>query len=235
MAAAGVAAELVAASGAPHPGLAAAARGEVVTPLIRRTPIARAEVALHGPRRAAVLLHAAPGRWPGHEPADRLSLGLGTIALAAHGSPDLRWEAFRSILSTLARRVAAAEGPLPGDLAPLERLGAPGDLAVVPWEGPGLAAIEVHLLDTRGGLVPFLAERPEEAGPHLEVASLGLLIALAADDVPDRLSLALGIEGVLAWYREADRMSAPRNALGFALAHVRERLDGSGRAWPAGL
>ena len=182
-----------------------------------------------------MLLHPAPGRWPGREPADRLGLGLGMIALAAHGSPEARWEAFRALLADLARRVAAAEGPLPGDLAPLERLGVPGALAVQPWEGPGLARLEAHLLDTRAGLVPLLAHQPDEAGPHKEIASLALLIALAADAVPDRLTLALGIEGVLAWYRESDRLSAPRNALGYAMAHVRERLAGSGRPLPAGL
>ncbi len=202
---------------------------------MRRTPIARAEVALYGPRSAAVLLHPAPGRWPDHEPADRLALGLGLIALAAHGGTESRWEALRAGLAALATRVAAAEGPLPGDLAPLERLGVPGHLAVVPWEGPGLARLEAHLLDTRAGLVPLLAHRPEEAGPHAEIASLALLIALAADADPDRLALALGIEGVLAWYRESDRLSAPRNALAYAMAHVRERLAGSGRPLPAGL
>ena len=157
------------------------------------------------------------------------------IALAAHGSPDSRWEAFRGCLADLARRVAAAEGPLPGDLAPLERLGVPGALAVLPWEGPGLARLEAHLLATRGGLVPLLAHQPDEAGPHKEIASLALLIALAADAVPDRLALAFGIEGVLGWYRDADRLSAPRNALGYAVAHARERLAGAGRPLPAGL
>ena len=192
-------------------------------------------MALYGPRSAAVLLHPSAGRWPEHETADRLALGLGLIALAAQGSPDARWEAFRSTLTSLATRIATAEGPLPGDLAPLERFGVPGALAVVAWEGPGLARLETHLLATRGGPVPVLAEQPREAGPHKEVASLAILIALAADADPDRLTLALGIEGVLAWYRESDRLSAPRNALGYALAHVRERLTGSGRPVPAGL
>ena len=202
---------------------------------MRRTPIARAEVALHGPRRAAVLLDPAPGRWPAHESADRLALGIGMVALAAQGSADARWEGFRSILVPLAARVAAVEGPLPGDLAPLERLGVPGALAVVPWEGPGRATVEAHLLDTRGGLVPRLARQPEEAGPFKEIACLALIVALAADADPDRLALALGIEGVLAWYRESDRLSAPHHALAFALAHVRERIAGSGRPSPPGL
>ena len=190
-------------------------------------------MALHGPRRAAVLLHSAPGRWPEHETADRLALGLGLAALAAHGMTDPRWEAFREVLVRVARSIAAAEaGPLPGDIAPLELLGVPGALAVVAWEGPGRARVEAHLLETRGGLVPRLADEPEEAGPLKEIAALALLVALAADADPDRLTLALGIEGILAWYRQSDRLSAPRNVLTFAIAHARSRLAESRRFRP---
>ncbi len=203
---------------------------------MRRTPIARAEIALHGPRRAAVLLHSAPGRWPEHETADRTALGLGLVTLAAHGSAEPRWEAFRAILVQLATRIAASPaGPLRGDLVPLERLGLPGELAVVAWEGPGRARVEAHLLSTRGGLVPRLADHPQEAGPLKEIAALALVVALAADADPDRLALALGIEGILAWYRESDRLSPPRKVLVFAMAHARARLAESGRTIPIGL
>jgi hypothetical protein len=159
------------------------------------------------------------------------------VALAAHATAQPRWEAFRAILAQLASRIAAAEprAPLPGDLVPLERFGVPGALAVVAWEGPGRGRVEAHLLDTRGGLVPRLADHPDEAGPSKEIAALALLVALAADADPDRLTLALGIEGILAWFRETDRLSAPRNVLGFALAHAGGRLAESGRSLPPGL
>ncbi len=193
------------------------------------------EVALHGPRRAAVLLHPAPERWPAHESADRLALALGLVALAASGSAEPRWEAFRDVLARVASGIAAAgPGPLPGDLAPLERLGVPGVLAVVPWEGPGRACVGADLLETHGGLVPRLADDPGEPGPLKEIAALALLVALAADSDPDRLTLALGVEGILAWYRESDRLSAPRNVLAFAIAHAAERLADSGRRRPRG-
>ena len=182
-----------------------------------------------------MLLHPAAGRWPAHESADRLALGLGLITLAASGTAEQRWVAFRAILAGLATSIAGAVGPLAGDLVGLERLGVPGDLAVVAWEGPGRERLEAHLLKTRGGLVPRLAEHPQEAGPFKEIASLALLLALASDADPDRLTLALGIEGVLAWYRESDRLSAPRNVLNFALAHAGDRLAESGRSLPAGL
>ena len=204
--------------------------------VMRRTPIARAEIALHGPRRAAVLLHPTPGRWPEHETADRMALGLGLVTLAAFGSAEPRWEAFRAVLVQLATQIAASQtGPLRGDLVPLERLGLPGALAVVAWEGPGRARVEAHLLSTRGGLVPRLADHPQEAGPLKEIAALALLVALAADADPDRLALALGIEGILAWYRESDRLSPPRKVLVFAMAHARDRLAASGRTIPIGL
>lgn len=192
-------------------------------------------MALHGPRRAAVLLHPAPGRWPAHETGDRLALGLGLAALAVSGSSQGRWEAFRTALVSLASRIAPADGALPGDLVPLEGLGVPGALAVVPWEGPGRGRVEIQLLETRAGLVPRLADHPDEPGPHTEIAALTLLVALAADADPDRLTIALGIEGVLAWYRESDRRAAPRTALAFALAHARDRLAAAGRSLPPGI
>lgn len=228
--------QLAAASAARRPGLAQDERPGAATSLLRRTPIAGVEIALHGPRRAAVLLHPAPGRWPEHESADRLGLGLGLVALAASGTAEPRWEAFRAILAQLASRIAGTEREiLPGDLVPLQRFGVPGALAVVAWEGPGRGRVEAHLLETRGGLVPRLVDHPEEAGPLKEIAALALLVALAADADPDRLTLALGIEGILAWYRETDRLSPPRNVLNFALAHAAGRLAESGRSLPAGL
>ncbi|HTI35395.1 MAG TPA: hypothetical protein VL422_17085 [Miltoncostaea sp.] len=199
-------------------------------PLFARTPIAAAEVAIHGPARAAVMLHPSPGRWPDHEPGDRLALGVALTALAAGAGSDTRWEAFRGVLLTTASRLAAAPpGPLPGDLADVRPLGGPGMLAVVPWEGPGRARVEVQVLASRSGPVPVLSDRPVESGPFAEVAALALLIALAADREEDRLALALGAEGVLAWFRESDRRAAPRNALAFALAHADERLRQAGR------
>lgn len=199
-------------------------------PLLARTPVAAAEVAIQGPARAAVMLHPAPGRWPAHEPADRLALGVGLIALAAAAGSDARWLAFRGVLADAASRLAAAPpGPLPGDLADVRPLGGPGPLAVVPWEGPGRARVEVRLLASRAGPVPVLADRPAAAGPFAEVAALALLIALAADREEHRLPLALGAEGVIAWFRESDRRAAPRNALAFALAHADGRLRQAGR------
>jgi hypothetical protein len=205
--------------------------------LFDRAPLVRGEVAFYGPRRAAAMLHPGQGRWPEHEAVDRLALGVGAAALGAFSSSERRWAAYRDALARAATEIAAAgEGPLPGDLVPLEGLGVPGMLAVVPWEGPGRARLVVELLGARGGVVPKVAEAPGTSGPAREIAALTLLVALAADaGAEGRLALALGVEGVVAWFRESDRRAPPRNALAFALDHARGRLEGTGRPLPPGL
>jgi hypothetical protein len=205
--------------------------------LFDRDALVRAEIALYGPRRAAALLHPAEGRWPAHEAADRLALGVGAVALGAQNAPDERWLGYRAALTHASTGIAAAgSGPLPGDLATLEPFGVPGALAVVPWEGPGAARLVVEILPARGGLVPKATDAEGMSGPARGVAALALVLALAADaDAEARLDLALGIEGVVAWFRESDRRAAPRNALAFALAHAADRLAESGRSLPPGL
>jgi hypothetical protein len=207
-----------------------------VSPLFRRTPRVRAEMALHGPRRAAAQLHPRPGRWPEHERADRLAIGLGTLALAARFTTPNRWEPFRATLAPLAEGIASSgSGALPGDLVWLDALGPVGRLAVVPWEGPGRLGVESDLIDSPAGPVPRLRVRPKEAGPGLEIAALALVVALAVDVAEDRLALALGIEGLLAWHRDSDRLAPPRDALMFALSHAGGRLREAGRSLPPGL
>ena len=205
--------------------------------LFDRAPLVRGEVALYGPRRAAAMLHPGQGRWPAHEAADRLALGVGAAALGAFNSSDRRWEGYRDALTRAATGIAAAgEGPLAGDLVPLDGLGVPGVLAVVPWEGPGRARVIVELLDARAGLVPKVAEAPGTSGPAREISALTLLVALAADAGADgRLALALGVEGVVAWFRDSDRRAPSRNALAFALDHAKGRLEAAGRPLPPGL
>ncbi len=205
--------------------------------LFDRAPLVRGEVALYGPRRAAAMLHPGEGRWPEHEAADRLALGVGAAALGAFNSSERRWEAYRDAMARAATEIAAAEeGPLPGDMVPLDGLGVPGMLAVVPWEGPGRERLITELIEARGGVVPKVAEAPGTSGPAREIAALTLLVALAVDASADgRLALALGVEGVVAWFRESDRRAPPRNALAFALDHARGRLEAAGRPLPPGL
>jgi hypothetical protein len=152
-------------------------------------------------------------------------------ALAAHRAAEPRWEAYRDALAQVAQGVArVGEGPLPGDLVPLDRLGVGGFLAVVPWEGAGRERVEMELLHAGGGLTPRLSHAPASAGPAKEIAALALVVALAADgDADARLALALGLEGVLVWFRQTDRLSPSRDVLRFALAHADSRLREAGR------
>ena len=205
--------------------------------LFDRTPLVRAEAALYAPRRAAAMLHPAPGRWPGHERADRLALGIGAAALGAYQSSEGRWTAYREALTRASTGIAdAGPEPLPGGLVVLDGLGVPGELAVVPWQGPGQARFHVDLLASRVGLVPRISEASQVAGPVQEIGALTLVIALAVDaDAEGRLELALGIEGVVSWFRDSDRRAPPRNALAFALAHARGRLAETGGTLPPGL
>jgi hypothetical protein len=206
-----------------------------VSPLFRRPPLVRAEIALHGPRRAAARLHPGPGRWPELERADRLSMGLAMAALAARAAPPPRWNAYRDVLARFALGLSrAAPGPLPGDLVPLDAFGPGGLLAVVPWEGPGRLNVEAAIVRSAAGPVPKMLEQPDESGPAREVAALALLVALAADAGEDRLALALGVEGLLSWHRESDRSAPARDAFAFSLLHAAERLRESGRELPPG-
>lgn len=199
---------------------------ESATPLFRRTPYLRAEIAFYGPLRTAVRLHPAPGRWPAEEADDRLAIATGLAGIAAHKSPDTRWPAFRTALVELAKGINhAPPGPLPGDLLSLDELGAAGDLVIVDWQGAGRARVEVELVKARAAVVPALSAAPDEAGPFREVAALALILSEAEEaDAHERLRLALAVEGLIFWFRDSDRRAPPRNALVFALNHVDVRL-----------
>ncbi len=208
-----------------------------MSPLFRRSaPRVRAQIALHGPRRAAVLLHPAPERWPDHEREDRLAMAVGGLAVAARHTTPTRWEPFLSLLPPLARGIAAAQdGIVPGGIVILDPLGPVGALDVVAWEGPGRLGVEMELVGSAVGPVPRLTVRPREAGPGMEIAALALAIAVAVDSDEDRLALGLAIEGLVAWHRESDRLNPPRDALAFALGHAGARLQEVGRVLPVGL
>lgn len=207
-----------------------------MSPLFRRAPLVRAEIALYGPRRAAALLTPAEGRWPEHARADRVGIALATVALAARHCAPSRWGPLQAELVAAAQGIAAtSEGPLPGGLVDLDRLGPGGWLEVVPWEGEGRLRVVTELARSSVGPVPKLVQRPGESGPALEIAALALLIAVAVDLEQDRLALALGVEGLMAWHRDSDRQASPRDAFAFALVHAADRLAASGGSLPPGL
>ena len=203
--------------------------------LFNRSYLVRARVALHPPARAAVLLDAAEGRWPEHERADRYGIGIGFAAIASNTTNERRWPALRDSLERVAAGVVAAgDGHLPGDLIPLDAFELPGgNLRIDEWDGPGRTEIEVELVKAPGGLVPRLSSDPKTGIPAIELGALATLVALAADmSGEERLDLAFGIEGLLAWLRDAHRGSPPRHGLAFANAHADERLREIGRTLP---
>ena len=59
--------------------------------------------------------------------------------------------------------------------------------------------------------------------------------AAGEEDPHGRLALALAMEGLLAWYREAHRMTPPRQAVESARTHAIDRLTAAGRAIPPAL
>lgn len=204
----------------------------------RTSRLVHARVGLYRPNRAAVLLAAADGRWPRFEPADRFAIGVGFAALAANKTTTPRWEALRELLREVATgMVAAGAGELPGDLIPLAPFELPGgNLRVVPWEDRPDTRCEAEIVQAPGGIVPRLVHEPKTAAPTVELSALATLVALAADATPDdRLLLAFGVEGMLAWYRESQRNTPPRQALAFAEAHATDRLTEIGRRFPEGL
>lgn len=185
-----------------------------------------AEIIFYGPLRTAVRVTPGPGRGPEHEADDRLGIVVGLAALAANKAPENRWPALRTSMVDLAKGInQAPPGPLPEDLVSLDEFGAQGDLLVVDWQGEGRASVEVQLTKARAAIVPYLARTPDEAGPFREISVLALALAMA-EDAPahERTRLALGLEGVVFWFRDSDRRAPPRNALAFALNHVEVRL-----------
>jgi len=81
-----------------------------------------------------------------------------------------------------------------------------------------------------------MRKEPKTSGPTREIAALGALVAIANDASSDeRLTLALGIEGLLAWYRQSEGWSSAKDVLTFAVAHTDERLRELGRSLPVGV
>jgi hypothetical protein len=162
---------------------------------------------------------------------------VGLLANVAQRSTDTGWAALAAALNQVARGLAAAgDGPLPGDLVPLEHLGSRGLLAVVPWEGPGRPRIRAELTPAAVAPTVVLKDPPPRGGRTLPVAALALIVALGADSGADgRIALALALEGLLGWYQESHRLTAIRQASAFALVHAAERLAEAGRPVPPGL
>jgi hypothetical protein len=204
--------------------------------LLRRDPLATVEIALHPPTGAAVTVQAAAGRDDRQVDRERLELLVGLAALAAADTPEARWPALRDGIARLANGVVAAgtEGLSP-ELVPLEPFGGRGHLALVSAGARSDWVTRADVISGAAGTVPRLRSRPEQPGPSVELSSLAAPLAVARmAGRAERLAIGFGLEGLLAWHREADRRSPPYKALAYATAHMDGRLAELGLAWPPG-
>ena len=192
---------------------------------------------LYPPNRVAIRVEGKLGRWPEFEDGDRLTMAVGFCALAAAKTAASRLEPLKESFRNVATAIAQTQtGALASDVAPLDVFSAPGMLEVVEWHGPGQVEIEADLVGSAAGRTPRIRTEPKTSGPTREIAALGALIATANHADPDlRLSLAFGVEGMLAWYRQSAASSSAKDVLTFAMAHAGERLDEIGRSLPAGV
>lgn len=206
--------------------------------LFRAKPIVKAEVALPAPGRAAVRLRVPTGDPDAVAPAARVRMAAGLVAAAYHRAPDNRVPGFEECLVELAQGIAAdAPGAPGGRIVHLGPLGVREFLLLDAWGAEPRGVVTAKLVAARGNrAVPKVTGSPSFAGPSVEIAALALAQHVGAgSDADSRLAIALAIEGVLAWYREAHRMSQPSDALTFALAHMADRMAAAGRTPPPGL
>lgn len=183
---------------------------------------------LYGGSHAAVEIEPAPGRWPEHEGADRISLPVALAGLALARAEAAAASRVRARLMALGLAIAAE----PGDGWTRAVAGA----TLVPGEGPGDPRIVVQTVRSAVGPVPTLG-RALPSSLALSAASAAAAAAcLEGRDHNARLGAALAVEGLLGWYRLADpNLQPPQQALAYALHYAAARLEEAGREVPADL
>lgn len=207
--------------------------------LFRSRPRTVAEVVLHAPSRASARIEAGAAHGAGPvTDAERIRAVLGAAAVAYTNAPERRIQGLVECLVEVASAVSVEhpDDPL-GRFVHLGPLGVAEFLTIESWDEPGQGRVAFDVLNGRAGsVVPRLTDSPPFAGPSVEIAALALICHVAAGAGPSqRLALALCLEGLLAWYREADRMIPPPQAVTYALAHAGDRLAQAGREPPPGL
>jgi hypothetical protein len=110
-------------------------------------------------------------------------------------------------------------------------------VAVVESSAIGQPRIELQVVQSAVGPVSTVG-RASPASLALAVAGgVVLAVSLAEDEAGElRLSVALALEGLLGWYREADpHLQPPQQALAYAFRYAASRLEEVGRTVPPGL
>ena len=118
----------------------------------------------------------------------------------------------RGLLSAIAD---SADGSIPeGILRASGRGAAPMEVRITDWPS-ARGGTRVRGVLTRSAVGPVTVLKSPPKSP--QVLGLAALVAGAWDarqeDAHGRLALALAMEGMLAWYREAHRMTPPRQAV----------------------
>lgn len=202
----------------------------------RNRPWAVAEMELQAPERVAVRIGPGSGHSAGElDHADRVRMAVAAVSLAYTRAPERRIPAFKECLVEAAG--AAAVGRAAERAVHLGPLGVREFLVLAPAdrEPRGRVVIE-QVQGRRSTPLPRLVESPDFAGPSVEIASLALICATAGElDADGQLTLGLGVEGVLAWFQQAHRMSQPGDVAVYALAHAVSRMEQAGRTPPPDL
>jgi hypothetical protein len=196
----------------------------------RRVPAARMEVRFPAAGEAAV--RHVNSRGTGRPPAaDRLDMALGLVAWGIHRTDP---GGVRAVVDRVRRLATAIADPvdIPRDAIPVRTPRGPVNMEIVPWDAAaGPAPVVVELSRAPVGPVPVVRGSPPAAAVVL-AGLCALLWAAGRGDAPTRLSIALALEGIITWYREADRLTPPRDAVRAARAHAADRLTAAGHALP---
>jgi len=199
---------------------------------------AHLEVALPAPGLAAVRFSQRNGGSGRGEAADRLDLTLGLIAWTVHRMHEDHGPAFGAAVKRLASAIAdSPDGCIPEGILRAHGRGGPSvEVQFTEWPSArGGTRVRINLEKSAVGPVGVLTSPPRSP----QVLGLAALVAGAwnsrQEDPHGRLALALAVEGILAWYREAHRMTPPRQAVEAARTHAIDRLEAAGRSLPPAL
>ena len=196
------------------------------------------DVAFPAPGEAAVRMDAADSGSGRGLAADRLDLALGLMAWTVHRMHEDHGPAFGEAVRRLAAEIAdSPDGTVTaGSVRASVRGGRSLDVQFTDWpRGRGGTRIRIDLVRSAVGPVTVL----RHTGASPQVLGLAALVAAAwacsQEDAHGRLALALAMEGLLAWYREAHHMTPPRQAVEAARTHAVDRLHDAGRSVPPAL
>ncbi len=194
------------------------------------------DVVFAGPGLAGVRVGAGAGS--GRPPeADRLDLALGLLAWGVHRTHEDEVRMVADRMRELATAVAASnDGRVPeGTVRVATRTQGLVPVELTTWvDDPGLTHVRAEISHSAVGPVPLIKGSP--ASGMLVLAGLCAVMDEAERcDADGRLALALALEGLIAWYAKAHRMTPARDAVASARIHAVDRLAAAGRGVPPSL